>query len=113
MRWRNTTDRYGTLSIALHWLMLLLLIGVYAFINLADVFPKGSDLRAEMKTWHFMLGLCVFALVVVRLATRLVSGAAPRVEPRLAGGQQTLGRRDASPAVPVHSTKRSARSATG
>jgi cytochrome b561 len=50
-----------------------------------------------MKTWHFMLGLCVFALVVVRLATRLVSGAAPRVEPepgrwqqRLAGGMHFL-----------------------
>ena len=90
MNWRNTTDRYGALSIAMHWLMLLLLIGVYAFINLADVFPKGSDLRAEMKTWHFMLGLCVFALVVVRLATRLVSGPAPRVELELPAWQQRL-----------------------
>ena len=90
MSWRNTTDRYGALSIAMHWLMLLLLIGVYAFINLADAFPKGSDLRAEMKAWHFMLGLCVFALVVVRLATRLASGAAPRVEPELARWQQRL-----------------------
>ena len=90
MHWRNTTDRYGALSIAMHWLMLLLLIGVYAFINLADAFPKGSDLRAEMKTWHYTLGLCVFALVFVRLATRLVSGPAPGVEPELPAWQQRL-----------------------
>jgi superoxide oxidase len=28
---------------ALHWLMLLLLVTVYACINLTDLFPKGSD----------------------------------------------------------------------
>ena len=92
MEWRNTTDRYGSLSIAMHWLMLLLLIAVYAFINLADAFPKGSDLRAEMKTWHYMLGLCVFALVVVRLATRLVSGPAPQVALEIPAWQRRLAR---------------------
>lgn len=32
MSWRNTETRYGTLSIALHWLMLVLLAAVYACI---------------------------------------------------------------------------------
>lgn len=66
MQWRNTTERYGGLSIGLHWLMLLLLMAVYACIELREFYPKGSDLRNLLKTWHFMLGLAVFVLVWVR-----------------------------------------------
>jgi len=90
MSWKNTHDRYGSLSIAMHWLMLLVLIGVYAAINVADVFPKGSEPRAELKLWHFGLGLCVMALVAVRLATRLLSGPAPRIEPQGSVWQQRM-----------------------
>jgi cytochrome b561 len=82
MNWKNTQDRYASLSIGMHWLMLLLMIGVYAAINLADAFPKGSTPRADLKTWHFALGLCVMGLVALRLATRLLSGPAPRIEPQ-------------------------------
>ena len=92
MNWRNTADRYGSLSIGMHWLMLLLLIGVYACINLHEASPKGSDIRAAFKTWHFMLGLSVFALVVVRLGIRISSGPAPRIEPSMAGWQRHLAR---------------------
>ncbi len=60
MNIRNTTDRYGTLSIGIHWLMLLMFVAVYACIELHEFFPKGSDLRATLKTWHFMLGLSKF-----------------------------------------------------
>jgi cytochrome b561 len=90
MNWRNTKDRYGSLSIGLHWLMLLLLVGVYAAINLHEQAAKGSVLRAELKTWHFVFGLSVLALVAVRLAARLVSGPAPGIEPPLAHWQQRL-----------------------
>jgi cytochrome b561 len=44
MPWRNFPDRYGSLSIGLHWFMLLLLVGVYSCIELREFFPKGSDL---------------------------------------------------------------------
>ncbi|MGN6118482.1 MAG: cytochrome b [Rhodanobacter sp.] len=81
MNWKNTTDRYGSLSIGMHWLMLLLLVAVYACIELREFYPRGSDLRDGLKTWHFMLGLSVFALVFVRLAIRLVSGPIPPIRP--------------------------------
>jgi len=81
VNWKNTTDRYGSLSIGMHWLMLLLLVAVYACIELREFYPRGSDLREGLKTWHFMLGLGVFALVFVRLAIRLVSGAIPPIRP--------------------------------
>lgn len=78
--WRNGVHRYGSLSIALHWLMLLLLVAVYACIELRELFPKGSDPREALKTWHFMLGLSVFVLVWLRLALHL-SGPVPGIVP--------------------------------
>jgi len=89
MQWRNNTDRYGMLSIGLHWFMLLLLVAVYACIELRELFPKGSELREGLKTWHFMLGLSVLLLAALRLAVHLTS-AVPRVEPEPPGWQNLL-----------------------
>lgn len=88
MNWRNTNDRYGTLSIGLHWLMLLLLVAVYATMELREIYPKGSDPREAMKTWHFMLGLVVLGLVGLRVLVRMTSGAVPRIAPAPAKLQQ-------------------------
>ena len=65
-------SRYSGLSIAMHWLMALLLVAVYACIELKGNFPKGSEPRELLKHWHFMLGLGVFALVWLRLLGRLL-----------------------------------------
>ena len=74
--------RYGKLSIALHWLMLILIAGVYACIELKGNFPKGSDTRELLKQWHFMLGLAVFALVWLRLLARLIAPT-PKIVPTI------------------------------
>ena len=66
------TDRYSAASIALHWLMLVLIVGAYAAIEFRDFFPKGSEPREALKSWHFMLGLLVLGLVWVRIAARLI-----------------------------------------
>lgn len=87
MNLKNSTLRYGSLSIGIHWLMLLLFIGVYGAIELHGLFEKGSDLREALKTWHFMLGMLVFVLVWLRLAARL-SGPTPAVVPELPKLQQ-------------------------
>ena len=89
MSWNNTTDRYGSLSIFMHWLMLALLIGVYACINLREFYPKGSDLRDGLKMWHFMLGLSVFALVWLRLAVRFVTPS-PQMSRQIVAWQRHL-----------------------
>jgi cytochrome b561 len=80
MSWKNTLSRYGSLSIGIHWLMLLLFIAVYATINLRELYPKGSDPREALKTWHFMLGMLVFVFVWLRLAARF-SGPTPLIQP--------------------------------
>lgn len=80
MNWKNTTIRYGSLSIGIHWLMLLLFIAVYGSIELRVLYEKGSDPREALKAWHFMLGLLVFALVWLRITARL-SGPTPNIQP--------------------------------
>jgi cytochrome b561 len=52
--------------------MFLLLVAVYACIELRELYPKGSDPREALKTWHYMLGLTVFLLVWLRLLARLI-----------------------------------------
>lgn len=74
---RQVQPRYYGLSISLHWVMLVLLIAVYACMELRGYYPKGSDIREGMKSWHFMLGLSVFVLVMVRMAARLLRPAPP------------------------------------
>lgn len=79
-----SSNRHGSpfsrFSIMMHWLMLALLAAVYACIELREFFPRGSDVREGLKTWHFMLGLSVFVLVWIRLVARALSprGPAPR-----------------------------------
>ena len=89
MNWKNTHDRYGSLSIGMHWLMLLVLIAVYAAINLQDLAPKGSALRDDLKTWHFMLGLTVFVLAFIRLAVH-PAGPEPLIVPAPPSWQKAL-----------------------
>lgn len=80
-QWRNSPLRYGWLSAGLHWFMLILLIAVYASMELRDLYPKGSAPREAMKTWHYMLGLTVVALALLRLAVQFI-GPAPAISPR-------------------------------
>lgn len=87
MSWKNSASRYGSLSIGIHWLMVLLFVAVYGTMELRELFEKGSAPREAMKTWHFMLGMLVFVLVWLRLAARL-SGPAPAIQPELPSLQQ-------------------------
>lgn len=70
------THRFSTTTIALHWLMFVLIVSAYAFIELRELFPKGSDPREAMKNLHFMLGLSVLLLVLPRMLMRFLGGSA-------------------------------------
>lgn len=82
-------DRFGKISILLHWITLALLVGIYACIELRELYPRGSDPREALKTWHFMLGLTVFILVWVRLAARLI-GTTPAIVPPIPRWQHSI-----------------------
>lgn len=76
----NSRERYGTLSIKLHWLMLWLFVGLYAVIELKGYFPKGGSIREGLKYTHFLFGFAVFTLVWLRLVLRLIAPS-PQVQP--------------------------------
>lgn len=87
MTWKNTHLRYGKLSIALHWLMFLLMVAIYATIELRGLFPKGSSSRETMKALHFMLGLSVLVFVALRIYARANSHT-PLITPGLSRAQE-------------------------
>jgi superoxide oxidase len=79
----NTTtssgQQYAPLTIRLHWLMFALFIGVFASIEMRVLFAKGTEIREAFKTVHFMLGLLVLALGLLRVVVRLRYRAPPIV----------------------------------
>lgn len=68
---QQTASRYHPALVALHWGVLLIIVGVYASMELRELLPKGSTPRELLKVLHYSLGLTVFALVVARVYLRL------------------------------------------
>lgn len=67
--------RYSIISMTLHWLMLLVIVGVFAAMELREYYPRGSDTRNWLKSMHFSLGLTVLALVWIRIAARVMTSS--------------------------------------
>ena len=85
----SQSNHYSRLTITLHWLMLLLFVGVYSCIELRELYPKGSDPREALKAWHFMLGLTVLIFAFVRIYGRVTS-ATPPITPPLKAWQSLV-----------------------
>ena len=83
---KNTEKHYGSLSINMHWLTVILMIATYAFIECRVFFDKGTPTRDLFKMWHFMLGLTILAMVVIRLYLRF-SQVSPKITPPLSARQ--------------------------
>jgi cytochrome b561 len=79
--------KYGKALVLLHWLMLFLLIFVYAAIEFRVLFDKGMPEREFMKALHFMFGLLVLLLVLLRLVARRLS---PKLPPDSSKGWSKL-----------------------
>ncbi|MBH3410105.1 cytochrome b [Pseudomonas putida] len=71
MQRESTVDRYGRLSIIMHWSMVVLFVGIYACVELRGALPKGYALKGPLLGGHALLGIAVFALVWLRLLGRL------------------------------------------
>jgi len=75
-----TRETYSPTSIAMHWLTAVVIAAVFASIELREYFPKGGETRDQLKALHFMLGLTVWLLILVRLVLRRRERA-PRIVP--------------------------------
>ncbi|MBT6135837.1 MAG: cytochrome b [Rhodospirillaceae bacterium] len=74
VQWRNTHERYGAVSIALHWTIVLLFLGLYG-LAYSVKYTTGYD--SEMGELHLYLhkpiGVSVLALALVRVWWRSVN----------------------------------------
>jgi cytochrome b561 len=91
MNFRNEFQRYSTGSIAMHWLTVVCFVGIYAAINLADLYPKDSAGRTFLRDMHFSLGLLVFVFVWMRIVLRVL-GTTPSIVPAPPAWQEKLGK---------------------
>jgi cytochrome b561 len=78
----STKDSYSSLSVALHWLMLVLIVTTYALMDFKGIYPRGSYGREVMAAWHYTIGLSIFFLVLVRIWAR-VTNITPVINPPL------------------------------
>lgn len=81
-RLANTRERYGSIAVAFHWLVALLVVGLVALglymVRLPDV---GFDKKKiTLILWHKEYGVLVLMLVAARVAWRWMN-ALPHLEP--------------------------------
>ena len=70
--WRNSKEHWGTVAIALHWTMALLVLVQVVLGIVADSW-RVSPLKLDLFVWHKSVGMLLLALVVIRLAWRLAN----------------------------------------
>jgi cytochrome b561 len=82
--------RYSGISIALHWLIALLIfvqLGLGWYLN--EVLPDHSPAQDRAEAIHIEIGLTLLLFVLVRIAARLANPA-PRLPARIAGWERRL-----------------------
>jgi cytochrome b561 len=93
MTFKNTENHYGSLSIRMHWITVILMIATYAFIECRVFFEKGTELRDLFKMWHFMLGLSILVMALIRVYFHFTQ-ITPKITPSLSS-LQNLGAKGA------------------
>lgn len=66
--------RYDRLTISLHWLTALLVIGLFASAQVWAQLAKGTPLRKELQALHISCGIALTVIVIGRLFWRVSRG---------------------------------------
>jgi cytochrome b561 len=80
-------ETYDPLAKSLHWLMALLIIGLWAVGIIMEDLPKG-DLKGQVYGLHKGIGVILLALTVLRLTWRTARGA-PALPDSMRGMERT------------------------
>lgn len=83
---RNTTERWGWVSIGIHWLSLLMVLSLVV-VGLLMQEMANSPTKIEVYGLHKSFGLSLLALTVLRLLWRLFAGT-PAAVPGVPRWQQ-------------------------
>ena len=76
---KNTTERWGAVSMAMHWIMALIMIGLLAggFIMVNILGDEQFELKYELYQIHKSFGFVIFSLFFIRFLWRLQNKIAP------------------------------------
>jgi cytochrome b561 len=66
MQARNSSQGYGAIAMALHWTVVVLVLGAWLIGQLGDKLPRGTPREIGLFV-HMSLGLAVIAFVIARL----------------------------------------------
>lgn len=69
-----SSSSYDPLAKSLHWLMALLIIGLWSVGLMMEALPKG-EFRGQVFGLHKAFGVVVLALALIRLGWRMTRGA--------------------------------------
>ena len=79
----DSPARYAAPMRWMHWCTFVLVLAAYVFINLFELFPRGSEARANVLACHYLAGLAVLLLVLPRFWLRsrhLIPAIAPPLD---------------------------------
>ncbi len=80
-------DKYAASQIALHWLTVLLLIIVYATMELRGYVERGSWQRFVMTVTHFSAGATILVVMLSRLLLK-IRHRSPAITPPYRAGKR-------------------------
>ena len=80
MQLRNSSSRYGAVSIVLHWSVAAAVFGLFALGLWMVGLDYYSPWRKEAPDLHKSIGLTLLAVMLIRVVWRFISPAPPALE---------------------------------
>lgn len=73
MQWRNSPSRYGVVSIVMHWLVALVVFGLFALGYWMVGLDYYSSWYTDAPTIHKSIGILLFMAMLLRVCWRWIS----------------------------------------
>lgn len=77
MQWRNSPQRYGNLSIFIHWLVAVTVYGMFALGLWMVTLSYYSDWYHQAPDLHKSIGITLMLVMIIRVIWRIISPPPP------------------------------------
>lgn len=80
MQWRNSPQRYGHLSVLIHWLVAITVYGMFALGLWMVTLSYYSDWYHKAPNLHKSIGIILMLVMVIRVIWRFISPPPPSLK---------------------------------